>query len=163
MPTDPTPVPLGRLAGATLLLACLLMLGAAAALLVEDRSAVTTLLIVFALVSVPALLSAVLGLRPAVELLRGRTPESALAFFAAALAAGHVGLVALSLRPGLDRRLDDGDLAGGAAGAVGALAALTALALVLPGRTVAVRLVAALGAGVLLLALLVLRAVSLTG
>jgi hypothetical protein len=158
VPADPTPVPHGRAAGVALLLSCLLLLAFAVALLVEDRAAVVTLLIVFAIVSVPALLSAVLGLRAALGLLRDGTPERATPGYAALLAVGHLGVVALSLRPGLDRRLDVGDLAGGAAGAVGALAALVALAVVLPGRTFAVRLVAALGAGVLALALLGLRA-----
>ena len=149
-----------RLAGAALLLACLLMLGVAAVLVVTDRDTVTTLLIIFALVSVPALLSAVLGLGPAVRALRSGELERSTAGFGALLALGHLGVVALSLRPGLDRDLDGGDLTGATVGAVGAVAALTALAVALPGRTLAVRLVAALGGGVLLLALLVLRAVA---
>jgi hypothetical protein len=160
VPADPLPVSHGRLAGAALLLSCLLLLGFAAALVVEDRSAVTTLLLVFAIVSVPALLSAVFGLRAGFGLLRGQPPEKSAAGFAGLLAVGHLGIVALSLRPGLDRRLDDGDLAGGTVGAVGMLTALVALAVVVPWRTVGVRLAAALGGGVLLLALVVLRAVS---
>jgi hypothetical protein len=159
---DPSPVRFGRVAGAALLVACLLLLAFAVALVVEDRSAVTTLLLVFAVVSVPALLSAVLGLPDAVGLLRGGAPARAVPFYSGALALGHVGVVALSLRPGLDRQLDDGDLAGGAVGGVGAVAALLALGLVLPGRSLGVRLVATVGSGVLVLALLVLRAVRLT-
>jgi hypothetical protein len=157
---DPTPVRHGRVAGVALVLSCLLALGFLAALLIEDRAAVTTLLIVFALVTVPALISAVLGLRAGAELLRGRPAESATPVYAGLLALGHAGIVLLSLRPGLDRRLDDGDLAGGAAGGAGLLLSLIALAVVLPGRTLAIRLVLALGVGVLVLALLVLRAVS---
>jgi hypothetical protein len=160
VPADPTPVRFGRVAGAGLVGACLLLLGFTTALLVEDRGAVTTVLIVFALVSVPALISALLGLRAGVTLLRGGPPENGAAFFAGALAAGHIGVVAMSLRPGLDRLLDDGDLAGGGVGVIGAVLALVALALVLPGRSLGIRLVASLGLGVLALALLVLRAVA---
>ncbi|HWH30765.1 MAG TPA: hypothetical protein VNU26_17725 [Mycobacteriales bacterium] len=152
---------LGRAAGAALLVACLLLLAAFGALLVEDRSAVTTLLIVFAVVTVPALLSSLLALRPAVGLLRGTDAgrdERSAGGFALVLAIGHLGLVVLSLRAGLDRRFDGGDLAGAAAGATGMLAALLAAAVVLPGRTLGVRLVAGLGAGVLLLALVAVRA-----
>jgi hypothetical protein len=161
VPPDPLPVRFGRPAGAALLLPCLLMLGFFAALVLEDRGAVTTLLLVFALVSVPALLSAVFGLGAAVTMLRGSPPPHGTAFFAGALAAGHLGVVALSLQPGFDRSLDDGDLAGGAVGAVGLLTALGVLAVVLPGRALGVRLVTALGAGALALALLVARAVAM--
>ena len=149
-----------RVAGGALLLACLLLLGFTAALVVEDRSAVTTLLIVFAVVSVPALLAAVFGLGTGARLLRSGEPERSVVGFAAVLALGHLGVVALSLRPGLDRALDGGDLAGAVTGAVGAAAALVAVGITAPWRTTSVRLVAALGAGVLVLALLVLRAVA---
>ena len=148
---------LHRLSGGTLLLACLLMLGAFVALVVEDRSAVTTLLIVFAVITVPALLSSLFAVRPAVGLLRGQEEKSA-GGFALVLAAGHLGLVVLSLRAGLDRRFDDGDLVGAATGATGMVAALLTAAVVLPVRTLPVRLVAALGTGVLLLALVAVRA-----
>lgn len=164
MPADPRPVAFGRCAGAALVLACLLLLGYAAALLAEDRSAVTTLLLVFALVSVPAVVSAVLGLGPALRLLRQGAAETSTPGFAGALALGHLGIVALSLQPGLDRRLDDGDLAGAAVGATGMLAGLLVLALTAPvRRSAGVRVVGALAAGVLALALLVLRAVVRTG
>lgn len=149
-----------RSAGAALLLAGVLLLGFAAALLRTDRGAVVTLLVVFAVVSVPALISAVLGLGAGVRALRGGAPERATPWYGGLLALGHLGIVALSLRPGLDRELDGGDLLGAGVGAVGAVAGLTALAISLPGRTLAVRLVAALGVGVLLLALLVLRVVA---
>ncbi|MFP5218306.1 MAG: hypothetical protein ACLGIG_01020 [Actinomycetes bacterium] len=152
---------LGRVAGATLVLACLLMLGAFGVLVVEDRATLTTLLIVFAVVTVPALLASLLALRPAIGLLRaaddGRDGRSA-AGFAVVLAVGHLGLVVLSLRAGLDRRFDDGDLVGAATGATGMLAALFTAAVVLPVRTLPVRMVAALGIGVLLLALVAVRA-----
>ena len=148
---------LGRLAGGALLLSCLLLLAAFGALVVEDRSTVTTLLIVFAVVTVPALLSSLFAVHPAVGLLRGQEERSA-AGFAVVLAAGHLGLVVLSLRAGVDRRFDDGDLVGAAAGAAGLLAALLTVAVVLPVRTLGVRLVAALGVGVLLLGLVALRA-----
>lgn len=149
-----------RVAGTALVLACLLLLGFAVALAVDDRSAVTTLLIVFAIVTVPALLSALLGLGAGVRLVRGDDPQPATAWFAGLLALGHLGVVALSLRPGLDRRLDDGDLLGAAVGAAGVLTAAVALAVALPWRTAGVRLVTVGGAAALLLALLVLRAVS---
>lgn len=148
---------LGRVAGAALVLACVLLLAAFGALLVEDRKTVTTLLVVFALITVPALLSSLLALPAAVGLLRGREERSA-GGFAVVLAIGHLGLVVLSLRAGLDRRFDGGDLAGAAAGATGMLAALLTAAIVLPVRTLAVRLVAALGTGVLLLAIVAVRA-----
>jgi len=162
VPGDALPVPHGRAAGVALLVSCLLLLGFAAALLVEDRRAVTTLLIVFAIVSVPALLSAVLGLRAGALLVKSGTAERAADAFAGMLAVGHLGVVALSLRPGLDRTLDRGDLAGAAVGAAGLLSALAALAVLLDGRSLAVRLVAAVAVGVLALALLALRAVAQT-
>lgn len=149
-----------RAAGGALLLACALLLGFAVALAVEDRSAVVTVLVVFALVSVPALLAAVLAVPAAVRVLRTGELERSVVGSAALLALGHLGVVALSLRPGLDRALDGGDLGGAAAGAAGALAALLALAVAAPWRTLGVRLVAAVGAGVLALGLLVLRAVA---
>jgi hypothetical protein len=152
--------PVVRAAGGALLVACLLLLGFAAVLLVEDRDTVTTLLVLFAVVSVPALVSAVFGLGAGARALRAAELDRSTAAFAGLLALGHVGIVALSLRPGLDRALGGGDLLGATVGATGAMAALTALAVALPGRTLAVRLVAALGAGVLVLALLVLRVVA---
>jgi hypothetical protein len=160
---DPTPVRLGRFAGVALLLSSLLALAFFVAVVVEDRSAATTLLLVFALVTVPTLFCALLGLGAGVGLLRRGAAERSAAGCAAVLAVGHLGVTALSLRPGLDRELDDGDLLGGAAGAVGLMAALFALAVLLPARTLAVRLVAALAAGVLALALLSVRVLSLVG
>lgn len=147
-----------RAGAVALIAACLLLLGFAAALVVEDRDAVATLLLVFALVSVPALLSAVAGLPSAVRSLRDGRLERATAGYAALLALGHTGVVALSLRPGLDGELDGGDLAGAGVSA-GLAAALVALAVGSSARTLEVRLVALLGAGVLVVALLALRAV----
>jgi hypothetical protein len=151
----------GRAAGALLLLSALALLGFTVALLREDRAAVTTVLLVFSLVSVPALLAAAFGLPAGVELLRRGGTDRAAALHCALLALGHVGVVALSLRPGLDRELDDGDLAGAAAGAAGLLAAAVGLALLARGRPLAVRLTAALGGTVLVLALLSLRTLTL--
>jgi hypothetical protein len=162
---DPDAVPHSRAAGAALLAAALLVLGVLGVLVVEDRPTLVTLLIVFAVVSVPALVSALLGLRDGTALLRGRAPERGAAVYAALLALGHAGVVALSLRPGLDRRLDGGDLLGAATGAAGLLAGLAAAAVLAPAADeraaragLTVRLVGALAVGALVLALLGLRA-----
>jgi hypothetical protein len=160
VPVDPPTVPGGRAAGAALLLASLLLLSLFAVVLVVDRGVLPGLLILFGVVSVPALIAALVGVGVGATAARtGALPRTA-AFCGAALALGFLGVVALSLRPGVDGRLDGGDLAGAAVGAAGALASLGVLAVALPWRTLPVRLVAALGAGVLALALLVLRAVS---
>jgi hypothetical protein len=157
---DVAPPPFARGAGAALLVACLLLLGFFVALLAEDRSAVTALLLVFALVTVPALGSALLGLRAGLGLLRRQPPEAGAPVYAGLLAVGHVGVMVLSLQPGLDRRLDGGDIAGGGAGAAGLVAALVALALLLPWRTPAVRCTAAAATCVLVLALVSVRALA---
>ncbi|HWG93644.1 MAG TPA: hypothetical protein VNU66_05410 [Mycobacteriales bacterium] len=156
-----------RAAGAALLASAVLALAFFAALVANDRGAVTGLLILFALVTVPALLSAVLGVPAAVRMLLGRGAERAAVTYSGLLALGHAGVVLLSLRPGLDRRLDDGDLLGAAAGGAGLLSGLLAGALLLPlaadraARTpVRLRAVAALSAGAVVLALLGLRAAS---
>ena len=158
---DDPPMPLARAAGAALLLASLLLLGFFATLLASDRPTVVTLLIVFALVTIPALAGALLGLRAGAGLLlRGAPPEKGAAVYAVLVAIGSVGVVALSLRPGLDRRLDIGDVVGGAVGAVGLLTALFAAAVLVRWRTLGLRLVAAAAASVLLLAVLAVQAVS---
>lgn len=149
-----------RAAGAALLVACLLLLGYAAVLVAADRATLTTLLVVFALVSVPALVSALLGLRAASGLLRRARAERGAPVYAALLALGHAGVTALSLDPGLDRSLDRGDVAGAGAGAAGLVGSLAALALLSRGRTPAVRLTTAAAAAVLVLALLAVRAVA---
>jgi hypothetical protein len=155
----------GRAAGGALLASALLALGFFGALLATDRGTVTGLLILFALVTVPALLSALLGVPAAVRMLLGRGAERAAVGYSALLAVGHAGVVLLSLRPGLDRELDGGDLLGAAAGGTGLLTGLLAAALLLPlateradGTPVRLRAVAALSAGAVVLALLGLRA-----
>jgi hypothetical protein len=156
-----------RAAGAALLASALLLLGVFAALVVDDRGTVTGLLILFALVTVPALLSAVLGVPAALRMLAGRGAERAAVSYSGLLALGHGGVVLLSLQPGLDRRLDGGDLLGAAAGGTGLLTGLLAAALLLPlvlgraeGTPVRLRALAALSAGALVLAVLGLRAAS---
>jgi hypothetical protein len=153
VPADP-PVPLARAGGVALLLSSLLLLGALAVLVVTDRGVLPAVLILGGIVSVPAIIAALVGVGVGAGMARTGEGARGAAFCGVALAAGHLGLAALSLRPGLDGRLDGGDLTGGAVGTVGMLAALVALAVALPWRTPQVRLVATLGVGVLALALL---------
>jgi hypothetical protein len=157
---DDPPVRLARATGAALAVSSLLLLGFFGSLVVHDRSTVVTLLIVFALVTVPALAGALLGVRAGAELLRGTPPEKGAAVYGALVALGSAGVVALSLQPGLDRRLHTGDLVGGGVGAAALVLSLLAVALLARWRTLAVRLVAASATAVLVLAVLAVRAVS---
>lgn len=151
-----------RLAGTLLLIGCVLLLGRFGVLVAQDRSAVTALLVVFALVTVPALGSAALGLRAGVALLLHAQAERGAAVYSALVTLGQAGAVLLSLEPGADRRLSSGDLAGAGTGAVGLVCSLAALALLARGRSVGVRLTAAAAAAVLVLGLLAVRAVTAT-
>jgi hypothetical protein len=160
VPDDDPSVRPARAAGVPLVLSSLLLLGFFASLLAQDRSTVTTLLIVFALVTIPALVGALLGVRAGVGLLRGTPPEKGAPVYGALVAVGSAGVVALSLQPGLDRRLDTGDLVGGGVGAAGLVLSLLAVALLAHWRTLALRLVAASATAVLVLAVLAVRAVS---
>lgn len=149
-----------RSAGAALLLSALLVVGSFVALLRDDSSGAVALLILLAVVTVPVLVAAAVVVRPAVAMLRGGAPTSAVPVCAGLLAAGALGVVALSLQVGTDRALDDGDLAGAGVGAVAALAALHGLGVALPGRNVALRVLTALSGGLLLLGLVVAQAVA---
>ena len=148
-----------RSAGAALLLSALLVVGSFAALVADDSSGAVALLLLLAVVTVPVLVAAAVVVRPAVGMLRGAAPTSSVPVCAGLLAAGALGVVALSLQVGADRALDDGDLVGAGVGAVAALAALYALGVALPGRNVALRVLTALSGGLLLLGLVVARAV----
>lgn len=151
-----------RVAGAALALSALLVLGYAASFVVEDRAGALVLLLLLAVVTLPVLGAALLSGGPALDLLRGRPAPRRTPVCAGLLALGHVGVALLGLRPGVDRELSTADLAVGAVGAVGLVAALVALALTLPGRAGAVRVLLALSAGVLVLSLVALRALAQT-
>lgn len=158
------PPVLGRSAGAGLGLSALLLLGAAAALVLDDGRAALVLLVLLAVVTVPVLAAALLSLRPALVLLRGgpapvRTPACA-----ALLALGHVGIAVLALRPGLDAAFSTGELLSAGVAALGLGAALLALSVSVPGSgtVLRLRLLLALSGGVLVLALVALRAVAQT-
>lgn len=156
------PPPAGRLAGALLVLSALLVLGFAAAFLLDDGDGALVLVLLLAVVTLPVLGAALLSFGPGWDLLRGRPAPARTATCAGLLAIGHVGVALVALRPGQDRELSTVDLVGGGAGAVGLGAALVPLALVLPWRTAPLRVVTALGVGVLVLALVALRAVAQT-
>lgn len=158
----PLPPLLGRAAGAGLALSGLLLLGYAAAFLLEDRGGALVLLLLYAVVTLPVLGAALLSGEPALALLRGRRHPPRTPVLAGLLTVGHVGVALVALRPGLDRALSAGDLVGGAVGGIGAIAALVALGLTLPGRVSAARVLLAVSAGMLLLSLVALRAVSQT-
>lgn len=151
-----------RVAGGALGLSALLLLGYATSFLVEDRAGALVLLILLAFVTLPVLGAALLSGGPALALLRGGPPAPRTPVCAGLLAAGHVGVAMIGLRPGVDRELSTDDLVVGGVGAVGAVAALVALGLTLPGRASAARVLLVLSAGVLVLALVALRAVAQT-
>lgn len=161
----PLPQPLARAAAAALALAAVLLLGWALAFLLEDGAGALVLLVLFAVVSLPALVGALLSAGPVLALLRGESTPSRTPACAGLVALGHAGVALVSLRPGVDRSLSGGDLVGGAVGALGLLASLAVLGLSLPGESGRrpVRVLLALSAGVLVLALVALRAVSQTG
>jgi hypothetical protein len=149
-----------RVAGGALLLASLLVLGYAASFVADDLTGALVLLLLYAVATVPVLGAALLSFEPAAAMLRGRRPEPRTPVLAGLLAAGGVGVAAVALRPGLDRALSSGDLAGGAVGGVAAMAALVALGLTLPGRPTAARVLLAVSGGAVLLALVALVAVT---
>lgn len=151
-----------RVAGASLALAAVLVLAYAASFLVDDRDGALVLLLLFAVVTLPVLGAAVLSAGPVLALLRGGPVPRRTAVCAGLLAVGHVGVALVALRPGIDRALSTGDQLFGALGGVGLLAALVALALTLPGRPTATRVLLAVSGGVLVLALVVLQAVART-
>jgi len=151
-----------RSAGIALALAALLVLGFATAFVLDDGTGALVLLLLFAVVTLPVLGAALLSAAPALALLRGSRPPLRTPVLAGLLAVGHVGVGLVALRPGVDRALSSGDLLGGAVGAAGLLAALLALGLTLPGRPVAPRVLLAVSGGVLVYALVVLRAVAQT-
>lgn len=150
---------LGRLAGSTLALAAVLVVAVTVVFVVEDRVSVLVLLVLLAAVTLPVLGAALLSAGPALALLTGRRPPPRTPVLAALLAVGHVGVTLVALRPGVDDALSTTDLAGAGVGAVGLIAALVALALTLPGRPAAARVLLAVSGGVLVLALAALQAV----
>lgn len=151
-----------RVAGAALALSALLVLGYAVSFLIDDRAGALVLLILLAFVTLPVLGAALLSGGPAVALLRGQAAPPRTPVCAGLLAVGNVGVSVIGLRPGVDRELSTGDLVVGGVGAVGAVTALVVLGLTLPGRASAARVLLALSAGVLVLALVALRAVAQT-
>jgi hypothetical protein len=159
---DLRPPPAGRLAGALLVLSALLVLGFALAFLLDDGAGALVLVLLLAVVTLPVLGAALLSFRPGWELLQGGPAPARTAACAALLAVGHVGVALVALRPGQDRELSNADLIGGGVGALGLGSALVTLALVLPGRTAPLRVLLALSVGVLVLALVALRAVAQT-